>query len=210
MRWSTWFASRSWLAQEAAEPSFVEYATNVKSNCKALADALIGHGYSIVTGGTDNHLLMWDVRPQGLNGGKMEWLYEQVHISVNKNTVYGDSSALTPGGVRLGAAALTSRGILLGAWVRVHSPAGQGFTAKDFNDVAQFLHRGIQIAVDGVTAAGKNLKATTSLCCERRCLTRCCSKEWKVAVSANPALAALAADVQAYSEKFSMPGRAQY
>src|SRR5689334_9508315 len=85
---------------------------------------------------------MWDVRPQDLNGGKMEWLYGLVHISVNKNTVYGDSSALTPGGVRLGAPALTSR----------------NFTEADFDQVAEFLHRGVLIGVDAVRTAGKQLK----------------------------------------------------
>lgn len=86
------------------------------ANSRALTAALIKRGYSFVTDGTDNHLSMWDVRPQGtlvcllvcaltkktkgLNGGKMEWLFDLVHITVNKNTVYGDSSALTPGGIR--------------------------------------------------------------------------------------------------------------
>lgn len=119
--------------REAAQPSFVDYAKQVKENAKALSEALMKRGYSIVTNGTDNHLLMWDVRPQGLNGGKMEWLFEQVHISVNKNTVYGDSSALTPGGVRLGAPALTSRGLV----------------AKDMEDVAEFLHRGVLVSFRG-------------------------------------------------------------
>merc|ERR1711991_1031691 len=94
------------------------------------------------TGGTDNHLLMWDVRPQGLNGGKMEWLYEQVHVSVNKNTVHGDSSALTPGGLRLGAPALTSR----------------DFKEADFEKVAEFLHRGIEIGKECLVSGGKLLK----------------------------------------------------
>ncbi len=128
--------------KEALEPAFVDYARNVQINTKALAEQLISKGYSIVTGGTDNHLLMWDVRPQGLNGGKMEWLYEQVHISVNKNTVYGDSSALTPGGIRLGTCALTSR----------------RFSASDMAAVVEFLHRGIAIATAAVATAGKNLK----------------------------------------------------
>ena len=127
---------------EALRPDFKQYEERVRGNARALADALIKRGYSIVTNGTDNHLVMWDVRPQGLNGGKMEWLYEKVHISVNKNTVYGDVSALTPGGVRLGSCALTSR----------------DFTEKDMDTVAEFLHRGIEIGKEGVGSAGKLLK----------------------------------------------------
>jgi len=158
---------------EALQPSFKEYCKNVVANSRALAAAVIKRGYSFVTDGTDNHLSMWDVRPQGLNGGKMEWLFDLVHITVNKNTVYGDSSALTPGGIRLGTCALTSR----------------DFTAAQFDEVAEFLHRGIKIGTDAVAKAGKNLK------------------EWKVAVLADPAVEQLKKDVQAYSSKFPMPGR---
>lgn len=129
--------------KEALGPSFVQYEQQVQRNSRALSDALQkNHGYSVVTGGTDNHLLMWDVRPQQLNGGKMEWLLEQVHISVNKNTVYGDSSALTPGGVRLGSCALTSRQM----------------RESDMVQVAALLHRATQLAQRAVEQAGKGLK----------------------------------------------------
>merc|ERR1712166_1123428 len=63
----------------------------------------------VVTGGTDNHLVLWDVRPKGVTGSKMEKILDVCHITVNKNTIYGDKSALTPGGVRLGACAVTTR-----------------------------------------------------------------------------------------------------
>jgi len=95
--------------KEASTPEFKEYIINIKKNTQALAESLKKRGYTMATGGSDNHLILWDVRPQGLVGSKMEKVLELASISVNKNTVPGDVSALSPGGVRLGTAALTSR-----------------------------------------------------------------------------------------------------
>jgi glycine/serine hydroxymethyltransferase len=68
--------------------------------------------YKLVTSGTDNHLVLWDLRPEGISGNKMEKVCEMCHITLNKNAVFGDASALSPGGVRIGAPAMTSRGLL--------------------------------------------------------------------------------------------------
>jgi glycine hydroxymethyltransferase len=127
--------------KEALDATFVEYQKQVVANCRAMAAALVKKGYKLVSGGTDNHLLLWDVRPQGLNGGKMEWLYDQCHITVNKNTVSDDTSALTPGGLRLGTCALTSR----------------TFKEADFEKIVEILHRGIVIGQECVEKAGKKL-----------------------------------------------------
>lgn len=62
----------------------------------------MSNGYKLMTDGTDNHLLLWDVRPLGLTGNKLEKLLDFAAITVNKNTVAGDKSALAPGGVRVG------------------------------------------------------------------------------------------------------------
>lgn len=67
-------------------------------------------GHKLITNGTDNHLLLLDVRPHGLTGSKLEKACDAVHITLNKNTVIGDKSAVTPGGVRIGTPAVTSRG----------------------------------------------------------------------------------------------------
>ena len=83
-----------------------------KKNADALAKTLIELGYSMVTGGTENHLVLWDLRPNGLTGSKMEYICDSVHITLNKNAVFGDASALTPGGCRIGAPAMTSRGLV--------------------------------------------------------------------------------------------------
>jgi glycine hydroxymethyltransferase len=84
----------------------------VKSNAKALADELMKRGHTLVTGGTDNHLVLLDVRPHGLTGSKLEKACDEVHITLNKNTIIGDKSAVTPGGVRIGTPAVTTRGYL--------------------------------------------------------------------------------------------------
>merc|ERR1712039_1112747 len=97
--------------KEVASPEFKMYAKQVKANAAALADYLTGKGYKLATNGTENHLMLWDLRPLGLTGNKMEKVLEMVHITLNKNAVHGDVSAMTPGGVRIGAPAMTSRGL---------------------------------------------------------------------------------------------------
>jgi len=68
-------------------------------------------GYNVVTNGTDNHIVLWDARNTGLSGSKIEKILEKCSISVNKNSVLGDISAVTPGGVRFGTPAMTTRGM---------------------------------------------------------------------------------------------------
>ncbi|CAN0385025.1 unnamed protein product [Ectocarpus sp. 12 AP-2014] len=97
--------------KEAASPDFKSYIKKVKTNAKALAAGLRARGHEVATDGTDNHLLLWDLRPRGLTGSKMEKLLEACSISANKNTLYGDKSAASPGGVRLGTPAMTTRGL---------------------------------------------------------------------------------------------------
>jgi glycine hydroxymethyltransferase len=83
-------------------PEFKAYAKQVKANAVAIGDALMEKGYKLVTDGTENHLVLWDLRPLGLTGNKVEKVCELAHITLNKNAVFGDSSALSPGGVRVG------------------------------------------------------------------------------------------------------------
>jgi glycine hydroxymethyltransferase len=91
-------------------PEFRHYCKQVKANAKALGDELLKRGHTLVTGGTDNHLLLLDVRPHSLTGSKLEKACDEVHITLNKNTIIGDKSAVTPGGVRIGTPAVTTRG----------------------------------------------------------------------------------------------------
>ncbi|CAI5508867.1 unnamed protein product [Closterium sp. Naga37s-1] len=115
--------------KQAASPAFRAYMIQVKRNARALAAALARRGCRIVTGGTDNHLLLWDLRPLGLTGGRFEKVCEACSITLNKNAVFGDNSAL-PGGVRIGTPAMTTRGC----------------KEADMDRIADFLVRAVQIA----------------------------------------------------------------
>lgn len=89
---------------------FRMYQKQVTKNAQILASELKEHGCQIVTGGTDNHLFLLDLRSMGLNGAEAEARLGVIGISVNKNTIPGDSSALKPSGIRIGTPAITTRG----------------------------------------------------------------------------------------------------
>jgi glycine hydroxymethyltransferase len=97
---------------EAMRPEFKEYAANVVTNAKALADGLIDQGLRLVSGGTDNHLMLVDMTPKGISGKKAERLLGEVGITVNKNAIPFDPKkpAITSG-VRIGTPAVTTRGM---------------------------------------------------------------------------------------------------
>ena len=79
-------------------------------NAKVMAETMAGKGYKIVSGGTDNHLVLINLKAsKGIDGARLEAVCNAVNITLNKNSVPGDKSALVPGGIRLGAPALTSR-----------------------------------------------------------------------------------------------------
>ncbi|XP_056101020.1 serine hydroxymethyltransferase, mitochondrial-like [Rhinichthys klamathensis goyatoka] len=127
------------LSLQATTPMFREYIAQVLKNSKAMADALLKKGFTLVSGGTDNHLVLVDLRPLGMDGARAERVLELVSITANKNTCPGDKSALTPGGLRLGTPALTSR----------------QFKESDFHQVVDFIDQGIKIAVDVKTKTKK-------------------------------------------------------
>nr|XP_008531788.1 PREDICTED: serine hydroxymethyltransferase, mitochondrial [Equus przewalskii] len=118
--------------KQACSPMFREYSLQVLKNARAMADALLERGYSLVSGGTDNHLVLVDLRPKGLDGARAERVLELVSITANKNTCPGDRSAITPGGLRLGAPALTSR----------------QFREDDFRRVVDFIDEGVSIGLE--------------------------------------------------------------
>ena len=97
---------------EALTDDFRRYARRVVDNARALADALLGHGFDIVSGGTDTHLMLVDLRPKGLTGKLAEQLLGRAGITVNKNTIPDDpQSPFVTSGIRLGTPALTTRGM---------------------------------------------------------------------------------------------------
>lgn len=97
--------------KQAQSDEFKAYQQQVIKNAKALEVALKELGYKLVTGGTDNHMVLLDLKPLSLDGARVEAVLEQMNIACNKNTTPGDKSALTPMGIRIGAPAMTSRGL---------------------------------------------------------------------------------------------------
>ena len=104
-------AGKAVCLREAAQPEFRTYAEMVVKNAKALADALLAHGFDLVTGGTDNHLMLADLRKKNITGKDLQTKLDEVHITVNKNAIPNDPQK--PGvtsGVRIGTPACTTRG----------------------------------------------------------------------------------------------------
>lgn len=128
--------------KEVMTPEFKTYIQQVKKNAKALGAKLTSMGYSMATGGTDNHLVLWDLKPQKITGSKYEKVCDAVSITLNKNCVPGDRSAVTPGGVRIGAPALTTRMMV----------------EEDFEQIACFLDEALKIALKIQEQSGPKLK----------------------------------------------------
>jgi glycine hydroxymethyltransferase len=98
--------------REALDPSFEGYGRQVIANAQALAGCLVGLGYGVISGGTDNHLMLVDLRNKGLTGKAAQEALDEAGITVNKNSVpFDDKSPLVTSGIRIGTAALTTRGM---------------------------------------------------------------------------------------------------
>ncbi|EZP75313.1 serine hydroxymethyltransferase [Parageobacillus genomosp. 1] len=104
-------AAKAVALGEALQDDFKTYAQNIINNANRLAQALKNEGFTLVSGGTDNHLLLVDLRPQGLTGKVAEKVLDEVGITVNKNTIpYDPESPFVTSGIRIGTAAVTTRG----------------------------------------------------------------------------------------------------
>ena len=105
-------AAKAVALKEAMSPEFKGYAKQVVANAQALARAMAGHGYRIVSGGTDTHLMLVDISSKGLNGRECQETLDRVKITVNKNMIpFDKGSAFKPSGIRLGTPAVTTRGM---------------------------------------------------------------------------------------------------
>ena len=104
-------AAKAVALHEALQPEFKVYQKAILDNCKALAEGLLSEGFRLVSNGTDNHLLLVDVRGQGLTGKEAEHLLDEAGLTCNKNTIpFDPASPFVTSGIRLGTAAVTSRG----------------------------------------------------------------------------------------------------
>ena len=97
---------------EALKPEFKEYQKKIVENAKALADGLVKRGFNLVSGGTDNHLMLVDLRPFGITGKELEHRLDEVYITVNKNAIHNDpEKPFVTSGIRIGTPAVTTRGL---------------------------------------------------------------------------------------------------
>lgn len=118
---------------EALQPDFKTYGKQIVKNAQALAEGLLKRGFNLVTGGTDNHLLLLDLRNKHISGKDAETLLDSVHITVNKNTIpFDPNPPAKPSGIRLGTPALTTR----------------GFTEHDMKEVATCIADALENATD--------------------------------------------------------------
>lgn len=175
--------------KEAMQPEFKEYAKAIVANAKALAKGLQKRGHVLATGGTDNHLLLWDVRTMGLTGSKVEKVLELASITTNKNSIPGDTSAINPGGVRLGTPALTTRGL----------------DERDFDVVAEFLHRGSQIAFQAQDEVRRRLENSDRTKARNKVLMKDFMAEIDGNESVKNKITQLRSEVEHFASTFTMP-----
>ncbi|CAJ1401184.1 unnamed protein product [Effrenium voratum] len=127
--------------KQAMAPEFKTYTEQVMKNAKALGESLQRCKFDLVSGGTDNHLLLLDLRSKGVNGSKAEAVCELASIVLNKNTIPGDKSAMTPNGLRVGTPAMTSRGLV----------------EADFAQIGEFIGAAVDIAAEVQKQSGPKL-----------------------------------------------------
>ena len=133
-------AAKAVCFKEALQPEFKVYAQNIVDNAKTLADGLVKRGFNLVSGGTDNHLMLVDLQSMGVTGKETEKLLDSVNITCNKNSIPNDpASPFVTSGIRLGTAAVTTR----------------GFKTEDMDVVAEAIY----LAVSKKDAAAEEVKA---------------------------------------------------
>ncbi|MBL6720138.1 MAG: serine hydroxymethyltransferase [Planctomycetes bacterium] len=139
-------AAKAVAFREALQPSFKDYGRRVVANAQALAGALIERGLSIVSGGTDNHLLMLDVGKAGLSGAQAEDLLHGVDLTVNKNLIpFDPRPPMEASGIRIGTAAVTTRGlgeaemVRMAGWIAdlIASPEDEALRTRIRGEVAE-------------------------------------------------------------------------
>lgn len=137
-------AAKAVAFKEALQPEFNEYQRQIVANAKALGDSLQAHGFPLVSGGTDNHLLLVKVKAKGFTGKQAEELLDRVGITVNKNAIPFDTeSPFVTSGIRMGTAALTTRGMgeqemcLIGSLIAQTLEQGR----EDFSEIRHAIDR---------------------------------------------------------------------
>lgn len=165
--------------KEAATPEFKEYATQIVKNTKALEVEFAKAGINMVSGGTDNHLLLLDLSANGTLGSQLEYAMDVAHMTANKNTIPGEtSSPYYPSGLRLGTPALTTR----------------GFKEADMVRVAEWIVRVIRHIEKGGSLPSVQSERVGFI------------KAFKVKADADPFLKAIGQEIKDYTKDFPIPG----
>ncbi|GMM33461.1 glycine hydroxymethyltransferase [Saccharomycopsis crataegensis] len=163
--------------KQTQAPEFKDYQKKVVANASAFADALLSKNLNLVSGGTDNHLILIDLRSRNIDGARVEAVLERINIAANKNTVPGDKSALFPSGLRVGTPAMTTR----------------GFETGEFEKVADYIDQAVKIAID--------LKAEVQGDSPKSLLAN-----FKTAADESAKVKQLAEDVKQWANQYPLPG----
>src|SRR5438034_900912 len=141
-------------------PAFKQYAIQVVKNAQTLAAALVERGYAIVSGGTDTHLMLVDLRPKGLTGKEAQALLDRAGITVNKNTIPGDAqSAFVTSGIRIGTPAVTTRGFAEPEMEKVADCIDTVLTKQDDATIARMSAEDLSVEfADGILTIGGERK----------------------------------------------------
>lgn len=135
-------ASKAVCFGEALKPEFKAYQQQIVKNAKVLADALVEKGFRLVSGGTDNHLMLVDLQPFNITGKELEKKLDEVYITVNKNAIPNDpQSPFVTSGVRIGTPAVTSRGLVEEDMLKIAEFIY--LTATDFENKADEIRAGV-------------------------------------------------------------------
>lgn len=135
-------AAKAVCLGEALKPEFKEYQKRVKDNASALAKALIDRGFDLVSGGTDNHLMLVDLRKFNITGKELEHRLDEVYITVNKNTIPNEPlSPFVTSGIRIGTPAVTSRGLGIAEMEKIAEFIY--LAATDFEAKADYIRQGV-------------------------------------------------------------------
>lgn len=162
--------------KQAADPTFREYQEQVLKNAKALETEFNKLGFNLVSGGTDSHMVLVSLRDKGIDGARVETVCEAINIALNKNSIPGDKSALVPGGVRIGAPAMSTR----------------GFGEEDFKKIANYIAQAVALATEiqqGLPKEANKLKDFKST----------------VQAGGNPKIDALYEEISQWAGQFPLP-----
>jgi glycine hydroxymethyltransferase len=161
-------AARAVIFKEAMSPKFREYAKQVVANAKTLAERLMEDGFRLVTNGTDNHLMVIDLRNKNLNGPEAERILESVLIDTNRNPVPNDPSLLAPGhwlssgsGLRIGTPAVTIRGMREPEMKEIASMISSVLNAPKDNSVIQKVKAKVEELVRKFPLFGEEIRIQT-------------------------------------------------